>query len=80
MNHPFVMDCARALVRRPDVASLKETPARSGSAASTSEWPRATAEEQRLASEYLQAQGQSPAAWERYAHALLLVNELVMVD
>src|SRR5204863_3488053 len=28
MNHSFVMDCARALMRRPDVAGLKETPAK----------------------------------------------------
>jgi hypothetical protein len=80
MNHPFVLDCARALVRRSDVATLKETPAKVDRLHRILYARSATAEEQQLASEYLAVQGNSPAAWERYAHALLLVNELVMVD
>jgi len=80
MNHPFVMDCARALFRRSDVAGLKKPPAKVDRLHRLLYGRGATAEEQRLASKYLQEQGQTPAAWERYAHALLLVNELVMVD
>ncbi len=80
MNHPFVMDCARALVRRPDVAGEKTPPAKIDRLHRLLYARAATPEEQRLAQEYLQAQGNAPAAWERYAHALLLVNELVMVD
>jgi hypothetical protein len=80
MNHPFVMDGARALVRRPDVAGEKETAGKVMRLHCLLFARPATAEEQRLAQEYLQAQGNTPAAWERYAHALLLVNELVTVD
>jgi len=79
MNHSFVMDCARALMRRPDVAGLKETPAKVDRLHRLLYARGATAEEQRLASEYLQTEP-SLATWERYGHALLLVNELVMVD
>lgn len=80
MNHPFVMDCARQLIARPDMTTLKETPAKVQRLHQLLFGRSATSEEIRLATEYLGAQANSPAGWERYAHALLLVNEFVMVD
>jgi hypothetical protein len=80
MNHPFVMECARALMRRPDVAAAKDMPAKIDRLHRLLFGRSATPDEQRLAQDYLQAQTNAPAAWERYAHALLLMNELVMVD
>jgi hypothetical protein len=80
MNHPFVIDCARALARRPDVAALQDTPARIDRLHRILFARGPSAEEVHLAEGFLKEQGQSPAAWQRYVHALLLVNELVMVD
>ena len=39
----------------------------------------ASADELALGQEYVTA-GTVPAAWDRYAHALMLANEFVMVD
>jgi hypothetical protein len=80
MNHPFVMDCAKAVVRRPDVAGLKDELAKVDRLHRLLYARAAAADEQWLAGEYLQKEGNAPAAWERYVHALLLVNEMVTVD
>jgi hypothetical protein len=80
MNHPFVMDCARALIRRPEIASERETAKKVDRLHRLLYARFATPEEQWQAREYLQVQGNAPAAWESYAHALLLVNEFVIVD
>jgi hypothetical protein len=80
MNHPFVMDCGRAAVERPDVAALKDAPAKIDRLHRLFYTRPATSEELRLGQAFVAAAGNTPAAWQRYAHALLLVNELVMID
>jgi hypothetical protein len=80
MNHPFVMDCARALAQRPDVAAIQGTPQRVDRLHRLLFARPATAEERRLGEMFVTANGGTPSAWQRYAHALLLLNELVMVD
>jgi hypothetical protein len=80
MNHPFVMDCARALLERPDIAGLQDVPAKIDRLHRLLYVRPASSEELRLGQAFVAAGGNTPAAWQRYAHALLLVNELVMID
>jgi hypothetical protein len=78
MNHPFVAECARNLVQRPDLASLTE-PARRLDRVYAILFARPPTDRERaLATEVLAA---DPAGgWPRFAHALLMTNEFLFVD
>jgi hypothetical protein len=78
MNNPFVAECARGLLRRPEVAAEGGVDARVRRLYRLAYGRAPAAEEAALAREYLGA-GPAPA-WERYAQALLLANEFVFVD
>jgi Protein of unknown function (DUF1553)/Protein of unknown function (DUF1549) len=78
MNHPFSIECARRLVRRPDVVAEKEIAAKVTRLYRVLYGRAPKAEELRLAEEYLGAGGD--VAWDRYAQALLMANEFVFVD
>ncbi len=80
MNHPFVMDCARALAQRADVAREVDPAGKIDRLHRLLYARPATAEETRLGNDYVQAPGSGPAAWERYAHALLMVNAMTILD
>jgi hypothetical protein len=78
MNHPFSIECARRLVRRPDVAAAKEVTGKVTRLYRVLYGRAPKAEELRLAEEYL-ADGRD-ITWERYSQALLMSNEFVFVD
>jgi hypothetical protein len=83
MNHPWVLEQARGLARRPDVAAERD-PARRIARLYQRVYGRpASAEEVDLGRTLLATSpsGADPqAAWDRYAQALLLTNEFLFVD
>jgi hypothetical protein len=79
MNSPFAQDCARRLVQRPDVASVKDVEERVQRLYRLLLGRSASADEMKLAREFL-GDGGAMVSWEWYAQALLLTNEFVFVD
>jgi hypothetical protein len=83
MNHPWIMEQARGLARRPEVAAAGETAPRIATLHSLIYGRPATAEEVALGRSFLAGAPQGPDAespWDVYAHALLLTNEFLFVD
>jgi hypothetical protein len=78
MNHPFSIESARRLARRPDVIAEKDVAGKVTRLYRVLYGRAPKAEELRLAEEYLGKGGD--AAWERYAQALLMADEFVFVD
>jgi hypothetical protein len=78
MNHPFVTECARRLVRRADVVEQRDVASKVSRLYRVLYGRPPNSEELRLAEDYLKASGD--AAWERYAQALLMANEFLFVD
>jgi hypothetical protein len=78
MNHPFVAECAKNLVGRPEVASLTD-PARKLDRIYAILFARPPTDRERaLATEMLAADPKG--AWPRFAHALLMTNEFLFID
>jgi hypothetical protein len=83
MNHPWIMEQARGLARRPEVAAAGETASRIAILHSLIYGRPATAEEVALGRSFLAPAPQGPDAespWDVYAHALLLTNEFLFLD
>jgi hypothetical protein len=78
MNHPFVMECARQTLRRPDVAEKEETSKIDRLYRVLFGRP-ASAEEVQIGRGFVQASAGS-TGWERYVHALLQTNEFCWLD
>jgi hypothetical protein len=78
MNNPFVIECARVLVQRPEIAGEKDVAKRVESLYRLLYGRAPAAEELALARAYVDVPGLG--SWERYAQALLLANEFVFVD
>src|SRR3954469_18150557 len=78
MNHPFVAECAKNLVGRPDVAAITK-PGRKLERVYAILFARPPTDRERmLGAEVLAA---DPAnGWPRLAHALLMTNEFLFVD
>jgi mono/diheme cytochrome c family protein len=79
MNNPFVLECARGLLRRPEMAQAKDLPRRVEYLHRLLYGRSAAGAEIDLARVFL-GDRPSQTAWERYAQALLLANEFVFVD
>lgn len=78
MNHPFVMECAKNLVSRADVASISDPNKKLERVFAILFSRPPTDRERALAAEVLAA---DPAkTWPRFAHALLMTNEFMFVD
>jgi hypothetical protein len=78
MNHPFVAECAKNLLRRPDVAVLTDPDRKLNRVYEILYGRPPTDRERALAAEVLAA---DPAnGWPRFAHALLMTNEFLFVD
>jgi hypothetical protein len=78
MNHPFVAECAKNLVQRPDVAVLAEPNKKLDRLYAILYSRSPTDRERLLASEVVAS---DPANdWPRFAHALLMTNEVLFVD
>ncbi len=78
MNHPFVHDCAKQLANRPDITSGKTDIVKIERLYQIVFGRAPTPEELLLGRSFLAGPG--AAAWQRYAHALLMANEFVAVD
>jgi hypothetical protein len=80
MNHPLVMECARNVLRRPDIVGEMD-PEKKTRCVYRLLFGRSPAPlELQLGRKYLDAGGGSALAWERFVHALLQTNEFVWID
>jgi hypothetical protein len=79
MNNPFVLDCARALVRMPEIAAEKDCARRVDRLYRRLYGRGPTADEVDLAREFTGGRMESPR-WARYAQGLLMTNEFAFVD
>jgi Protein of unknown function (DUF1553)/Protein of unknown function (DUF1549)/Planctomycete cytochrome C len=78
MNHPFVAECAKNLVQRPDVAVLAD-PNKKLDRLHAILYSRLPRDHERVLAADIVAS--DPAnGWPRYAHALLMTNEFLFVD
>jgi hypothetical protein len=78
MNHPFVAECARNVLGRPDVSSLTEPASKLDRVYAILFGRPPTNRERALALDVLAA---DPAnGWPRLAHALLMTNEFLFID
>jgi hypothetical protein len=80
MNNPFVLECARRLVRRPEVAGEADINRRVERLYRLVYGRPPSPEETGMAREYVGAAPDAAVGWERYAQALVLANEFVFVD
>ncbi len=80
MNHPFLLEMARATLERPEISAETSTPARINRLYRLLYGRAHNDQEIRLARDYLDEAGESPKAWERYVQALLMANEFVFID
>jgi hypothetical protein len=79
MNHPLVMECARNVLRRSDIAAEQDMPKKVDRLYRLFFGRPPTPPEMQLAGAYLESVG-SPIAWQRYVHALMQTNEFVWMD
>ncbi len=79
MNHPFVLESARALEHRPEVTSETDLTRRVERLYRFLYGRGPTVEEVELAGKYL-AEGRAAVPRERYVHALMMANEFLFVD
>src|SRR5262249_52330814 len=79
MNNPFVLECARRLVQRPEVAAEKEWSARVERLYQSLYGRTPTSKELSLAVEFVREGNGSLAEWERFAQALLVGNEFAFL-
>ena len=78
MNHPIVMDCAQALATRKEVAEPSPPESKIAALYRIVFQREPDSAEVALGRNYLAAGG--PDALRRFAHALLMTNEFVMID
>src|SRR5262249_19507111 len=67
MNNPFVLDCARRLLQRPEVAAEKDLLRRVERLYQVVYGRAPSAAERDAAREYLEEAGTTPQAWQSYA-------------
>ncbi len=79
MNHPLVMATARRVALMSRLPSTEQLADRVAWIYRRVYSRSPTADEQRLAQEFL-GSASSPSAWEQFAHALLMSNEFMFVD
>jgi hypothetical protein len=80
MNNPFVIDCARKLLQRPEIVGAIVVGRRVGLLYRLLYGRGPTIKELRMAGEFLDRGMLARGAWEQYAQALLVVNEFAFVD
>jgi hypothetical protein len=79
MNNPFVADCAKRMLQRPEVLLTTTADQRIARLYALAFGRSPTASEHSLAQRFL-GMAPAPADWERYVQALLISNEFVFVD
>lgn len=85
MNAPFVIEQAKAIIARPEVAAATDTNNRVKVLYRIVLQRAATSDEAAAAQQFIDAANQNPAgaqlpAWEQYAQLLLLTNEFAFAD
>ncbi|MBI1915765.1 MAG: DUF1553 domain-containing protein [Planctomycetes bacterium] len=80
MNSAFALDCARRLLQRPEIAAIKDIKGKIDRVHRLLCGRPPSLEEVKLAQEFLGGTAAPAVNWERYAQALLLMNEFVFVD
>jgi hypothetical protein len=86
LNHPFVQEQTRALLKRPELAGVKDDAEKIARLHRIIYARNADVEEVRIGQEFLasasklQGAANAMTSWECYAQALLLANEFVFVD
>ena len=80
MNHPFVIEAAKRLLQRSEIAGEAEVSRRVCRIYRLVYGREAHADEEAWARQFLQAEQNTLVAWERYVQALLLANEFVFLD
>jgi hypothetical protein len=79
MNSPFVQECAKRLVKRPEVIAEKTIEGRAEKVYRLLFGRPPTVAELKLAKEY-HGEESGLVTWERYVQALLLTNEFLFVE
>ena len=88
LNHPFVQEQTRALLRRKELVEINDTSAKIQRLYRVIYARQADTDEVRIGRQFLDSAARLPGAdasramtpWERYAQVLLLANEFVFVD
>jgi hypothetical protein len=80
MNHPLVTECARNVLRRPDIAAETDTAKRVERVYRLLFCRPPAVAEVGMGTAYVNAGGSGALAWERYVHALLQSNEFAWID
>ncbi len=80
LNNPFLLECSRGLLRRPEVKAEGAVTKRIMLLYRLAFGRQPGTDEMDLAREYLNHGKGSAGAWEQYAQALLLANEFVFID
>jgi mono/diheme cytochrome c family protein len=80
MNHPFVIDAARVLVARPEIAGSTNFSARIERIYRLIYNRPPDSEDSASAREFLDSAPLQPARWQALAQALLMTNEFVFID
>jgi mono/diheme cytochrome c family protein len=80
MNNPFLVECSRGLLQRPEMEAEKDVAKRVPLLYRLLYARPPSTEEVELAREYLDGGKRMAGSWEQYVQALLLANEFVFVD
>jgi hypothetical protein len=80
MNSPFVLEQAASLMRLPEIAEQRDAAGKLRQLHCRLFGRTPDPTEVQLGTQYLEENGFTDAAWRRYAHALLMTNELMFVD
>lgn len=80
MNHPFVQDAAKAVLKRPDIATEPDASRRVEHVYRVVYQRKPDADESSLATKFFGVAPVPAVAWERYVHALMIANEFAFID
>ncbi len=78
MNHPFVMECAKNVLKRPEIANEKDTKKRIDRLYQVLYGRPIASDESALAERFLASAEEKH--WARFVHALMQTNEFVFID
>ncbi|WP_422928199.1 PSD1 and planctomycete cytochrome C domain-containing protein [Singulisphaera sp. PoT] len=80
MNHPFMVNAAKGLLKRPEVAAEADLNRRVERIYGLLFQRPPAPEEAELARSFLNDEKATPEAWEHFVQPLLLCNELIFID
>ncbi len=80
MNHPFVINAARAILSRPEIAAERDTDAKIERLERLIHGRAPSAEDRALARAFLAVRPNGSIPWQSFVQALLMANEFVFVD